>query len=506
MNNKQPTIPILELSTFEPETKQVPTCGPTSQPEKKQDHPVSTRSTFASIITLVSLSGFLLFKFLPDTSVQDTVNTDTEKNEPIVQETSSGAFSELIQKHEKEKSELLAMQNKMISQIKAESEKKIDQESQAEQIRKEMEARLSKQRADMLLEKKRFAEQLEKEMRARFIAQQAKEENRKTQSEENPTQLVTASIESSNNVETSITKIVEPPAKILAQQENPADIEKQEYQQSLADQKSDSIAKQNAIKEQEQHEIQEKLKKQQAIFIAELKKLARQQKEEVAALETQTNSFSVNSDIQIDALQNSQSLQEDPSVNKLFSLVEKGNITYLQKFLKQGGDPDQLNKIGQPLLVKAAAHDQFIMATELLRAGANVNLPDTIGMSPLMYGTNSGNAGIVELLVSNGADVNYLNPESESALIYASKKGYLEIMDLLIQAGANVNAENNEGRTALYFATQNNDNATTTLLLENGAGQKFLRSEGAIVPNNFIGNSLAANKIPYNYAQRTVVF
>ncbi len=506
MKKKQPSIPILELSNFEPETKQENTCNPASQIGNGQSQSVAkntisatlravlsqfisreNKNAVASIITLVGISGFLLIKFLPSSAEQDlSQNLSMVKGEITTQQETSGSLADLIQKHAKEKSALFEKQNEMILKIKTESDKKIareraaiasEQEKQAKLIQKEMKERLSKQRNRMLLEQKRLAEQLEKEMHSKLVAQQKENTNSEIQPKDQIDQLANESQKVSEVNEGSLTNVVETKAEISA------DLNKKENDPLFAAQEAESIVKQKAIKERAQREIQERLEKQQIIFLAELDKLARQQKEEIQSLKDPTKIQASN--IQIPS--------EDPAITKLFNRIEKGNITYLQKFLKQGGNPNQFNHHGQSLLTKAAFHDQYIMATELLRAGAKVDLPDNFGMNPLIYGSSYGNTGIVELLVSNGANVNYLSPNSESALIYASKNSHLEIVDLLLRAGANVNARNSQGRTALFFATKNNDNATTTLLLENGANQTSALPKGARVFNSAVGNNIALN-------------
>lgn len=72
-------------------------------------------------------------------------------------------------------------------------------------------------------------------------------------------------------------------------------------------------------------------------------------------------------------------------------------------------------------------------------------------------------------LLSRGADPNIRNRDGQTPLALASMLGWTDGARLLISQGANVNATNDRGETPLIIAVQHHDLPTVRLLLANGA-------------------------------------
>ena len=90
-----------------------------------------------------------------------------------------------------------------------------------------------------------------------------------------------------------------------------------------------------------------------------------------------------------------------------------------------------------PLLLAAPASSPELVKT-LLDAGADVNVKDLRGMTPLMLAvaTDHASADAVRLLMDKGANVNASSAEGETALDWARKFGDAPIVSMLKQAGA----------------------------------------------------------------------
>jgi cytohesin len=102
---------------------------------------------------------------------------------------------------------------------------------------------------------------------------------------------------------------------------------------------------------------------------------------------------------------------------------------------------------------------------EFLAAGANVNVKNNIGMTPLHEAVHYGRKEIAELLIAGGADLNAKDKHGKTPLHHAATK---EIAELLIAEGADVNAKDNGGNTPLDWAIRRKHPETADLLRKHG--------------------------------------
>ena len=147
-------------------------------------------------------------------------------------------------------------------------------------------------------------------------------------------------------------------------------------------------------------------------------------------------------------------------------------------FAPSGPDADNLNITGQTALFMATLKDRVDVVKFLINKGAQVNVQNRYGVSPLLLCAESGNQDLVQALVEAGADVN-ITPHGELAeenflagqtpLFGAAKKGHLDICEYLIRNGADVNAVTMTGATPLYTATEEGHLEVVELLIRQGA-------------------------------------
>lgn len=115
----------------------------------------------------------------------------------------------------------------------------------------------------------------------------------------------------------------------------------------------------------------------------------------------------------------------------------------------------------------------------LIQHGANVNVKDKWGYTPLSYAiVKDDYLYFMNIMIANGADVNTKEPEGETCLHYAATAGRTEAVKLLLEADANINTKSDRGQTALHaiLDIRNSDynryrqsKDTVELLLANGA-------------------------------------
>ncbi len=60
---------------------------------------------------------------------------------------------------------------------------------------------------------------------------------------------------------------------------------------------------------------------------------------------------------------------------------------------------------------------------------------------------------MVDYLISNGANTNVKDEYGNTPLHYASMCGNLEVVKYLINKGADINKKNNKGNTPLHYAS-----------------------------------------------------
>ncbi len=124
-----------------------------------------------------------------------------------------------------------------------------------------------------------------------------------------------------------------------------------------------------------------------------------------------------------------------------------------------GGKP----YLAEPVLILAIAEERSDAAKFLLRKGADPNLKNEDGWTPLMNGSRSTKP-FVAMLIAAKAKVNTTNGYGETALTYACNYGPISNIKQLLDAGADPNIG-----TPLRTAIQSDNAPAVRLLLKHGA-------------------------------------
>lgn len=90
----------------------------------------------------------------------------------------------------------------------------------------------------------------------------------------------------------------------------------------------------------------------------------------------------------------------------------------------------------------------------LLQQGANPNISDNQGRTPLIVAAQVGFIEGVSALVAGGAQIDVANRTGETPLIAAVHVGNLELIEVLVEAGADPDRPDNTGRSARDYARQ----------------------------------------------------
>jgi ankyrin repeat protein len=165
------------------------------------------------------------------------------------------------------------------------------------------------------------------------------------------------------------------------------------------------------------------------------------------------------------------------SEQKFVESACNGDVGTVQLFIQAGmninvlASPGKNDATPRSALHCAASKGQVAMAKSLLEQGANVNLQDEEGNTPLWYVARAGSMardGVIhstemaQLLIGHKADVN-LQGVKGSPFLAAIASRQLELVDYLMENGADVKARNEQGSTALmeiiqrYYGSSRNE-------------------------------------------------
>lgn len=150
----------------------------------------------------------------------------------------------------------------------------------------------------------------------------------------------------------------------------------------------------------------------------------------------------------------------------------------IRRGLRAGVSPNARAPYGDTLLLQAIENNRPSVVRMLLGRGANVNLADREGTTPLLKAVSQQGiwpdqkpfAYITRLLLAKKANPNVRDSYGRTALMLATD---LEIARLLVRGGAAVDARDPWGTTALMLAAQGGRGDIVRMLLQAGANPRL---------------------------------
>ena len=120
-----------------------------------------------------------------------------------------------------------------------------------------------------------------------------------------------------------------------------------------------------------------------------------------------------------------------------------------------------------PHVLNVAANGGHLNLVKFLikDCGADINVKDNDGWTPLHFAAAFGSLDIVKFLVNNEAKINH---SDAPALILAVRGGHFDVVKYLVNAGADIEARGKEG-AALFYAAKYGHHEIVEFLTENGA-------------------------------------
>jgi len=153
----------------------------------------------------------------------------------------------------------------------------------------------------------------------------------------------------------------------------------------------------------------------------------------------------------------------------IIEAVISGDLAALKAALLAGASPNESDGVSCALSLSCIQERDDLVA-ELLRNGANVDLKEIDGSTPVFMAASIGNILILKALLEGGADTNVRNNIGQTSLMIAAHSGKVDCTKALLAHGADLKAIDNEGLGILHWAAIGGDwPDVTEVLLKAGA-------------------------------------
>lgn len=139
---------------------------------------------------------------------------------------------------------------------------------------------------------------------------------------------------------------------------------------------------------------------------------------------------------------------------KFLKAVEEENQAEVTALLQENATVIDARDVttGRTALHIAAENREYSWLSYLLGKGANPNIADKNGVTPLMLASQMGFVEAVNALAQSGAEVDTPNNTGETPLISAVHRRDIAMLRVLLLSGADPDRADNSGRSARDYA------------------------------------------------------
>jgi CRP-like cAMP-binding protein len=159
--------------------------------------------------------------------------------------------------------------------------------------------------------------------------------------------------------------------------------------------------------------------------------------------------------------------EEQRLTEMLCKLAANNLVAELQHLLQTEEIPNSTDYDGRAAMHLAAAHGNSDVIELLVGEGADIDIPDRFGRTPLFQACTNRHPESVEKIRKLGGNLNLRDPGGEMCRV--ATVGDSQLLELLLKAGADPTAGDYDSRTAMHLSTSDGNVTTTRLLLKHAS-------------------------------------
>ncbi len=165
------------------------------------------------------------------------------------------------------------------------------------------------------------------------------------------------------------------------------------------------------------------------------------------------------------------------------------DIKISRDLLKNGADIEMRNDSGMTPLLVAFLSDDYSLASFLLENGADINARDYYGMTPVLAAAMLNNATLTSLAIEHKANILAKDINGLTPLMFFVFSGNLHAIELIVKYDkASVNSIDNNKNSPVVMAVCRGDKRMTQKLIEHGANLNSRYSKKALNIAVYSGN------------------
>ncbi len=180
----------------------------------------------------------------------------------------------------------------------------------------------------------------------------------------------------------------------------------------------------------------------------------------------------------------------------LFLAATCGHEHVIKRLLSRGAEIDVRDSLGWTPLRAAAVYYHKATLETLLQKGADLRIEDDWGHTPFYSLAKRGMCDLAAIFLDHGAYIDEVDDFGWTALHWVAKEGMCDMAALLIERGARVNAiSHRSGDSPLHIASMYHQKGVVRILREHGALRDLRNNKGKVPKECSLLDALSARQV-----------